>query len=264
MSVKLRCKGSENLSENKIKKNIYFVLSSNSTTFAISMRYAIIAAGEGTRLSQEGVTVAKPMVTIGGEPLLCRLVRIFNDNGASHVVVVLRDSSIAHLPTTEDTTIVYCSTPSSMHSFHKLKPHLYTEEPFILTTVDTVFIDREFAEYVKAFCQAIADGYDGLMGVTDYIDDEKPLYVKIEDGGNEIEGFYDEPCSPFVSAGIYGLCTNALDTLERCVNNGESRMRNFQRALIREGKRLKAWQFSKVIDIDHVSDIAKAEELCAK
>ena len=48
------------------------------------------------------------------------------------------------------------------------------------------------------------------------------------------------------------------------MNNGESRMRNFQRALIREGKRLKAWQFSKVIDIDHVSDIAKAEELCAK
>ena len=64
MSVKLRCKGSENLSENKIKKNIYFVLSSNSTTFAISMRYAIIAAGEGTRLSQEGVTVAKPMVAV--------------------------------------------------------------------------------------------------------------------------------------------------------------------------------------------------------
>lgn len=44
---------------------------------------------------------------------------------------------------------------------------------------------------------------------------------------------------------------------------GESRMRNFQRALIAEGKRLKAWRFSKVIDVDHANDIPKAEELVA-
>lgn len=37
-------------------------------------------------------------------------------------------------------------------------------------------------------------------------------------------------------------------------------MRNFQRELINEGQRLKAWSFSKVLDIDHVSDIAKAEQ----
>jgi hypothetical protein len=36
-------------------------------------------------------------------------------------------------------------------------------------------------------------------------------------------------------------------------------MRNFQRALLRDGFRLKAWPFSKVLDIDHASDIIKAE-----
>ena len=37
-------------------------------------------------------------------------------------------------------------------------------------------------------------------------------------------------------------------------------MRNFQRALVADGLRLQAWPFSKVLDIDHVSDIRKAEQ----
>jgi hypothetical protein len=37
-------------------------------------------------------------------------------------------------------------------------------------------------------------------------------------------------------------------------------MRNFQRSLVNEGFRLKAWPFSKVLDIDHVSDVQKAEK----
>ena len=36
-------------------------------------------------------------------------------------------------------------------------------------------------------------------------------------------------------------------------------MRNFQRALVADGLRLQAWPFSKVLDIDHADDIAKAE-----
>lgn len=41
---------------------------------------------------------------------------------------------------------------------------------------------------------------------------------------------------------------------------GESRMRNFQRGLIGDGRRLKAYNFSKVLDIDHATDIDKAEK----
>lgn len=36
-------------------------------------------------------------------------------------------------------------------------------------------------------------------------------------------------------------------------------MRNFQRALVSDGLRLKACPFSKILDVDHASDIAKAE-----
>ena len=38
-----------------------------------------------------------------------------------------------------------------------------------------------------------------------------------------------------------------------------SRMRNYQRQLIAEGLHLKAYPFSKIIDVDHAEDIVKAE-----
>ena len=41
---------------------------------------------------------------------------------------------------------------------------------------------------------------------------------------------------------------------------GQSRMRNFQRQLVAEGLRLIAYPFSKILDVDHASDIEKAEE----
>ena len=139
-------------------------------------------------------------------------------------------------------------------------PHL-DGGPFVLTTVDTIFRTEEFARYVQAFSEAVAQGYDGLMGVTDYIDDERPLYVGVGDN-DLITGFHDTYSEGlrYISGGIYGLTPNALPILRRCLEQGNSRMRNFQRALVAEGCRLKAWRFSKVLDIDHATDIAKAEE----
>ena len=103
-------------------------------------------------------------------------------------------------------------------------------------------------------------GYDGVMGVTDYVDDESPLYVGT-DADMNVTGFFDANTAHFqyISGGIYGLTADAFQTLRGCMQRGESRMRNFQRALIVDGKRLKAHAFSKVMDIDHASDITKAE-----
>ena len=53
------------------------------------MKFAIIAAGEGSRLAQEGVQLPKPLVTTNGEPMLERLIRIFADNGAEEVVIIV-------------------------------------------------------------------------------------------------------------------------------------------------------------------------------
>ena len=231
------------------------------------MKYAIIAAGEGSRLAQEGVQAPKPLVKVAGEMLIDRLMRVFKDNNASEIVVICNErmTDVAeHLRKileagTLPLRFVVKSTPSSMHSAWELSRWL-GDEPFVLTTVDTIFREEEFWAYTKTFERLVANGeVDGLMGVTDYIDDEKPLYVAT-DATLRITGFYDTCEHPtYISGGIYGLMPSAIPVLQRCVERGESRMRNFQRALVAEGLLLKAYPFSKVLDIDHASDIKKAE-----
>ena len=231
------------------------------------MKYAIIAAGEGSRLAQEGIQSPKPLVEVGGERLIDRLLRIFLANGATEVVAICNEQMTAvraHLEQVQSAgqvplKFVVKSTPSSMHSMWELSRWL-VDGPFVLTTVDTIFREEEFRAYVADFLQLVDRGEaDGLMGVTDYIDDEKPLYVSTDEE-LRITGFLDSCETPrYISGGIYGLTPRSLETLQRCIERGESRMRNFQRALIADGLRLKAKPFSKVLDIDHASDITKAE-----
>ena len=236
------------------------------------MKFAIIAAGDGSRLAQEGVTEPKPLVKVRGERLIDRLIRIFMGSNATEIVVICNEqmSDVAsHLKMIQDEGLnelhvplrfVIKSTPSSMHSFYELC-HFLRDEPFILTTVDTIFDESEFHDYVLSFQVKIAQGTDALMGVTDYIDDEKPLYVGV-DNVMRINGYYDTPQadSRFISAGIYGLTAPSLDILEACIKKGESRMRNFQRALVATGLRIEAYPLTKVFDIDHIEDIRKADE----
>ena len=238
------------------------------------MKFAIIAAGDGSRLAQEGVTEPKPLVKVRGERLIDRLIRIFMGSNATEIVVICNEqmSDVAsHLKMIQDEGLnglhvplrfVIKSTPSSMHSFYELR-HFLRDDPFILTTVDTIFDESEFHDYVLSFQDKIAQGTDALMGVTDYIDDEKPLYVGV-DNVMRINGYYDTPQadSRFISAGIYGLTAPSLDILEACIEKGESRMRNFQRALVAAGLRIEAYPLTKVFDIDHIDDIRKAD--CCK
>ena len=229
------------------------------------MLYAILAAGEGSRLAEEGCEVPKPLVRIQDETLIGRLIRVFIANGASRIVVICNAKHAATqtylhsltLPIPFD--IVVQSTPSSMHSLYAIRDYLKAEERFCVTTVDTIFSEREFARYIQAFCEG---DLDGLMAVTTYVDDEKPLYVQTTEDLT-ITNFCDtceERCA-HVSGGIYCLTSKSLSTLICCIEQGQSRMRNFQRQLVAEGLRLKAYPFSKIIDVDHASDIAKADQL---
>lgn len=239
------------------------------------MKYAIIAAGEGSRLTAEGIAEPKPLVRVGGEPLIDRLIRVFMNNGAEEIVAICNDMTAQvslHLVKMQQDGLrgrpvplrfTVKSTPSSMHSFYEIS-RMLGDGPFCLTTVDTIFLEREFEEFVAAFDEAVSTGRaDGVMGVTDYIDDEKPLYVET-DAAMGITAFLDRSDScRYISGGIYGLTPAAIRTLQGCMERGESRMRNFQRALIADGCRLEAWPFSKVLDIDHASDIEKAERFLA-
>ncbi|MDR1499524.1 MAG: NTP transferase domain-containing protein [Tannerellaceae bacterium] len=231
------------------------------------MDFGIIAAGNGSRLADEGVTTPKPLVRIGGEPLIDRLMRIFVSNGASSVSVIINEDMedlYEHLITVKVPVPLHLlirSTPGSMHSFFHLSKYIRSDR-FCITTVDTVFKESEFSACLRAFREG---DDDGLMGVTGYIDDEKPLYVNV-DKDFSIRSFTDEApegCDGvrYVSGGIYCLQRPAIKVLRDAVSGVVTRMRDYQRLLIGSGYRLRAYPFGKIIDVDHVSDIEKAERL---
>lgn len=227
------------------------------------MNFAIIAAGEGSRLAQEGVQLPKPLVNLNGTPMIRRLIDIFLECGAESISIIVNNEMtqvreyVESLSLPVPLNLVVKSTPSSMHSFYEVSRG-FTAGKFILTTVDTIFRPEEFKTYVKAFENDTQ--MDGYMAVTSFIDDEKPLYIDV-DPDMRITAFRDEPWDgvKYISGGIYGLTAPALATLQKCIGQGVSRMRNYQRALVSDGLRLRAFPFKKIVDVDHQADIVTAE-----
>ena len=55
------------------------------------MNYAIIAAGEGSRLAQEGVERPKPLVELNGTPMIKRLIDIMLDCNAESLSIIVNE-----------------------------------------------------------------------------------------------------------------------------------------------------------------------------
>lgn len=227
------------------------------------MHYAIIAAGEGSRLAQEGVDKPKPLVELNGEPMILRLMNIFTRCNAESISVIINDfmpevrQFLDNVKIDAPLNVIVKSTPSSMHSFWELSKVMKPGK-FCLTTVDTIFREEDFARYIAAF--EADNRHDGLWAVTPFIEDEKPLYVDVN-RNMRIKAFCDEPFdgAKYVSGGVYAMTDKAFPVLNECIEKGIARMRNFQRALIAAGMKLKAYSIDKIIDVDHASDIEVAQ-----
>lgn len=237
------------------------------------MHYAIIAAGDGSRLVSEGISLPKPLVRINGVPMIERLIRIFAQNNPESISVIVNEGMtevqdfLRSLVTDKmlldlgigEYNLVIKSTPSSMHSFYELS-NVIDAEQLCLTTVDTIFTPQDFAKFISK----VGQKSDGLFAVTPYIDDEKPLYVEVDaksqkEKKGKILGFHDSGNYDFVSGGIYVLNTDkAFPVLDKCIAEGQHRMRNFQRSLLSAGLNIEAYVFDKIMDVDHASDIDKA------
>lgn len=230
--------------------------------------FGIIAAGDGNRIKEEGSMLPKPLVEIEGKPMIGRLIDIMMSCGANSVSVIVNSDmpevwdylQELHPESGCELKMISKKTPSSMHSFYELLNLMKPTGKFVITTVDTIFRRVDFENYVEYFRNAPHD-IDGVMGVTSFIDDEKPLYVETE-GRHRIVAYKDAPFEgvKYVSAGIYGLHPSAFPVLQECISTGMNRMRNFQRKLVEKGLNLDAYDLGKVLDVDHIADIDKANK----
>ena len=232
------------------------------------MNYAIIAAGEGSRLAQEGIAKPKPLVELQGEPMIGRLINIMLRCNAESISIIVNEHMtevreyLQALELPVPLNLVVRTTPSSMHSLWHLS-RVIPEGKFCLTTVDTIFREEDFKGYIDAF--EADDEDDGMWAVTPFVDDEKPLWVDVDEQMT-ITAFRDKRWdgARYVSGGVYAMTDGAFEVLERCIELGVSRMRNFQRALVESGRRLKAYSIDKIVDVDHAGDIATAEAFLAE
>ncbi|AGX87884.1 glucose-1-phosphate cytidylyltransferase [Candidatus Symbiobacter mobilis] len=130
------------------------------------MKAVILAGGLGTRLSEETVVRPKPMVEIGGHPLLWHLLKIYSCHGIHDFVIccgykgyLIKEFFANYFLHTSDVTFHMQTNKMEVHHQHA--------EPWNVTLVDTGEHTMtggrllRVAEYVRneeAFCLTYGDG----------------------------------------------------------------------------------------------------------
>lgn len=230
------------------------------------MDAVVLAAGKGKRFVAEGQETPKPLVPLCGRPMIDRLVDILSNTVDGTIVVAVNKGSGEVERHMEELQQRYprlkTLTVDSKNSFDTLAvASRVTTGKFIACTCDTVFSPQEFALYVKRYASMSPD--ELLMGVTGYVDDDRPLYIRIADTGEIVDFRYGgEPFSGdvTVSAGVYGLTGEAVSWT--CAAGHEpATLNEFQRKLA-SGNRYKLFPFElgKVFDVDNGRVLAAAQE----
>ncbi|HVP80744.1 MAG TPA: sugar phosphate nucleotidyltransferase [Thermodesulfobacteriota bacterium] len=224
------------------------------------MKAAIIAAGHGERLKRGGIAVPKPLIPIGNETLIARVIRAAGHVKATSVGCIVNglnpavDDYLRNSSWPIPVELVVRTTESSMESLFALAP-LLQNEPFLLFTVDTIF---EFSALEKFLDEARRIEGDGALAVTQFVDDEKPLWARL-DNHRRIVAFAEkaQPC-PYVTAGFYYFKPNIFSMADVARAKRLSALRQFLGLLLEGGFTFFGIPVSKTVDVDCPEDIEKA------
>src|SRR5210317_343974 len=100
------------------------------------MKVIIFAGGLGTRLSEETVLKPKPMVEIGGKPILWHIMKIYSTYGINDFIIccgykgyMIKEYFSNYYHHTSDITINMAN--------HKTEIHQNNSEPWRVTLIDT-------------------------------------------------------------------------------------------------------------------------------
>ena len=130
------------------------------------MKAVLLAGGLGTRFAEETDVRPKPMIEIGGKPILWHIMKIYSANGINEFVVclgyrgyVIKEYFINYFLHMSDVTIDLCKNDLTVHQAKA--------EPWSITLVDTgeeTMIGgriKQVLPYVNAdpaFCVTYGDG----------------------------------------------------------------------------------------------------------
>lgn len=200
------------------------------------MKAVILAGGLGTRLSEETQLKPKPMVEIGGHPILWHLMKIYSSFGISDFIIccgykshVIKEYFSNYFLHNSDITIDLRN--------NALKIHREFSEPWSITLVDTgndsmtggrLLRVREYLDSDN-FCFTYGDGLSNVniknlihfhesSGTLATLTAVQPpgRFGVLEMNGNLVHSFQEKPNGDgsFINGGFFVLSPKVLDLIE--------------------------------------------------
>lgn len=222
----------------------------------------IIAAGDGSRFKKSGIIAHKPLICVNGFPLIGHTLKNFESCGIKKIVIIFNEMESEcvqwvkeNFPRLEVRFIVK-STKSSYESFMLVGKALCPGR-HLMTTVDSFCELKEFKKMTNQFDPKDPSLY---LGVTNFVQDEKPLWVGMDKKNNHITqlglsrgdavtcGFYNVPHE------IFALTPeNEIESL-----------RFYLKWLLEKHVPIHGISLGQVIDIDDPQDLQSAELMLKK
>ena len=200
------------------------------------MKAVILAGGLGTRISEETSTRPKPMVEIGGKPILWHIMKTYSFHGIHDFIIccgykgyVIKEYFANYFLHMSDVTF------DMQHN--KMEVHQRYAEPWRVTLVDTGDETmtggrlKRVADYVKdedAFCLTYGDGV-GDINITELIAFHRAQKVKatltatippgrfgvLDMTGNKVNSFMEKPKGDgaMINGGFFVLSPKVIDYL---------------------------------------------------
>ena len=208
------------------------------------MKAVILAGGLGTRLSEETDIRPKPMVEIGGKPILWHIMKIYSANGVNDFIVCLGYKGYM-IKEFFANYFLHSSNVTFDVANNKMEVHDNNAEPWCVTLVDTgeksmtgdrlkvikPFLDNEI------FCFTYGDGLSNvnIKESIEYHKEQKTLAtmtvvqppgrfgsIKLE--GNKPVSFQEKPQGHggWINAGFFVLSPEVIDYIQEnnCVWEG--------------------------------------------
>ncbi len=209
------------------------------------MKAVILAGGLGTRISEETHLKPKPMVEIGGKPILWHIMKIYSTHGVNEFIIccgykgyVIKEYFANYFLHMSDVTFNMQNNEMTVHQCHS--------EPWVVTLVDTGEHTltggrlRRVADYIKeedAFCFTYGDGVANIdisaqlafhqaHGKLATITAVHPpgRYGALELDGNRVCGFTEKPegGGGSINGGFFVLSPKIIDFIEGDMTSFES------------------------------------------
>lgn len=219
----------------------------------------IIAAGEGSRFKKAGILTHKPLIPVGGFPLIGHTLRNLQAAGIGRIVVIFNEEEgecvdwiRQHFPSMTVEFIVK-STRSSFESFWRVGRQLGAGR-HLMSTVDSICPSSELRKMAEA-----GSGDGVYLGVTSFVDDEKPLWVTLDPSTGRISSL-GASSGTHATAGFYNVPDRIF---ERELDPQIASLRVFLKRLADDGTPVFGVPLAKVVDVDGPKDLEEAERMLA-